>query len=332
MKLSSLLNVLVLSGALVAPSAFSGGLISNGTVRIGVTDYGSLVETDPGATHEATGIRYIPTDGEALAPGCFCEAWGVGDAVTSRQGNAGQSTGNQNIVSESFTSTATTATSVTRITDAGVDMFRVTHAFSPSAVPELFRVKVTVQNISTAAVQLRYRRAMDWDVPPTEFNELVTLYTGGSSNVVFSSDDGFASGNPFAGPSSILFTGQAVDSGPTDHGALFDFDFGTLAAGASKEFTIFYGAAATQTAAFAALSAVGAEAYSLGKPDPALTGLADGGPNTFIFGFEGVGGNPIDPSGRVNLSVPVGGPAGYALMGVLLALLAYRVSRQRKTH
>ena len=333
MKISSIFRALVLAGIVVAPVAQAEGLISNGTIRLGISDYASLVVTDPDptATNGATGLRYLPTNGEALAPGCWCEAWGVADATSGRQGNAGQNTGNQNIIPESFTSDATTATVVTRVND-GADLFRVTHQFAPSARPEIYQVTVTIENISGAAAQLRYRRAMDWDVPTTEFSELVTLFTGGASNIVFTSDDGFASGNPLSGPSSILFTGQATDSGPEDHGALFDFDFGTLAAGASKQFTIFYGAAGTQANALAALSAVGAEAYSLGKANPARTGLPNGEPNTFMFGFQGIGGTPINPDGKAPpKAVPAGTPTGYALIAVLLAGLAFmRLNRQRK--
>jgi hypothetical protein len=333
MRVSNIFRALALAGLVATPAAHADALISNGTIRMGVTSYGSLVVTDPDptATQGATGLRYLPTNGEALAPGCWCEAWGVADATSLRQGNAGQASGNENIIAESFTSSASTATAVTRIND-GTDLFRVTHQFAPSARPELYQVTVTIENISGAAAQLRYRRAMDWDVPTTEFSELVTLYTGSASNIVFTSDDGFASGNPLSGPSSILFTGQATDSGPEDHGALFDFDFGTLAAGASKQFTIFYGAAGTQANALAALSAVGAEAYSLGKADPAQTGLPNGEPNTFIFGFQGVGGTPVDPGGQVPpKAVPAGSPAGYALMAVMLAGLAFmRLNRQRK--
>ena len=62
----------------------------------------------------------------------------------------------------------------------------MTHAYSPSTSPNLYRVDVTIENISGGNVQLRYRRAMDWDVPPTAFNELVTLITGGATNVIFS--------------------------------------------------------------------------------------------------------------------------------------------------
>jgi hypothetical protein len=112
---------------------------------------------------------------------------------------------------------------------------------------------------------------------------------------LFSSDDGFASADPLAGPSSILFTGEATDSGPEDHGALFDFGFGTVAPSATQSFKIFYGAAATETEALGALGLVGAEVFSLGQsstPD----GPTLGSPTTFIFGFTGVGGDPILPT------------------------------------
>lgn len=270
----------------VAQLSFAGAVISNGTVDIGVNDEGNLAV-------DGVGLRYVPTSGEAITPGCACEGWGAGDAVSGRSGYAGESSGDNNIIVDSFVASADSATSVVRIND-GSDLLRVTHDFTPSATPALYQVNVSIENLSGSDVELRYRRAMDWDVPPTEFSELVTLITGGATSVIFSSDDGFATPDPFAGPSSILFTGEATDSGPADHGALLDFDFGTLAAGETFTFTMFYGAADNQDAALAALGSVGAEVYSLGKPDPADPAVgADGSPNTFIFGFSGVGGTPI---------------------------------------
>jgi len=314
----------VIAALLMLPSiAFAGGVISNGVVKLGIDDAGNLVVADPTAvgtnTPGITGLTYLPSEGEALGPGCACEGWGVADAITSRYGKAGATFGNANIIVESFTATATTAKSVVRVND-GSDLFRVTHEFSPSASANLFQVKVTIENISGAATHVRYRRVMDWDVPPTEFDELTTVQSGSSSKVVFTSDDGFADGNPLAGPSEILFSGNATDSGPADHGALFDFDFGTLNAGASLSFVIFYGAAADQQEAESALAAVNAEAYSLGKPDPAgvPAGTPDGGPNTFIFAFAGIGGSPIFPTNANTAAVPV--PVGGGLWMPLLAL------------
>lgn len=293
--------------------------ITNGLVTLGVNPEGNLVVGD-------IGLTYVPTGGEALAPGCACEGWGLGDAETGAFGKAGQSFGDRNISVESFTTTADSAVSVVLINDGG-DVYRVTHDYHPSSSPNLFQVDVTVENISAAPVTIRYRRAMDWDVPPTEFDELVTLITNGATNVIFSSDDGFADGNPFAGPSQILFSGEATDSGPDDHGALFDFDFGSLAAGATDTFTIFYGASANQDEALAALIGVGAEIYSLGKPNPADSAVGtDGSPNTFIFGFAGVGGTII--GGDEPIPVPSLTPWALGIMVLMLGFFGTRRMRR----
>jgi hypothetical protein len=152
-------------------------------------------------------------------------------------------------------------------------------------------VNVTIENLSGAPIAtVQYRRVMDWDVEPTPFNEFVTIDRGTASALTYTSDDGFASSNPLSGPSSIMGEGNMVDVGPADHGALFDFTFGPLGIGGELSFIIFYGGAATEAEAQAALAAVGAEAYSFGQTsdDP-----AGGTPNTFIFAFGKVGGSAI---------------------------------------
>ncbi len=293
----------------VAQGVVSGSNLSNGVVLLGVQPYGNLINGE-------VGITFIPTGGESLAPGCPCEGWGVGDAITGAYGQAGDVFGYTNLVLDSFTTTPTTAVSVVRMLQGGeIPMLKITHDYHPSVSPNLFECTVTIKNISLNTVDLRYRRPMDWDIPPTPFSELVTVQTGGASAVLFSSDDGFADGNPFAGPSWIDFTGEAVDSGPDDHGALFDLGFGPLAAGATKVFHIYYGAASNYTNAMAALNAVGAsQVYSLGKPNPggggggltAGTVVPDAGvPNTFIFGFTGVGEGLsfMDDTGRTRFCV-----------------------------
>lgn len=271
--------------AFACSSAFAGAVISSGTVSIGVNNEGDLI-------FQGVGLRYGPTGGEALAPGCPCEGWGIADVVSRAFGKSGRAFGTQNVVVESFTSTTSTAKSVVRVMNGATPVFRVTHAFrvSPQSA-NLFEAIVTVENIFSATVDVRYRRAMDWDVPPTTFFELVTIVTNGAQDVVFSSDNGFADGNPLNAAGSILFTGQATNSGPADHGAVFDFNLGTLAPGKTRTFSIFYGAAANEPAALQVLAAIGPEVYSLGKPfTPSLT--PPGSPNTFMFAFKGVGGTP----------------------------------------
>ena len=116
-------------------------------------------------------------------------------------------------------------------------------------------------------------------------------------------NDGFVNSNPFAArPSGSVFpvvSGDFIDNPVNDQGANFDFSFGLLKAGESYNFSIFYGAALTEKDALLALGSVGAELYSLGQSSCDAAGLGTVCPgsrvasNTFIFGFKGVGGDPI---------------------------------------
>jgi hypothetical protein len=162
-------------------------------------------------------------------PGCLCEGWGVADALSRVTGYADEAAGGVvNINVLDFQATRSTAVSHVQIGNT----FEVTHDYHPSTSPNLYEVTVTIKNISGAPTDVRYRRAMDWDVEPTPFDEFVTVVTiegtERAANVLFSSDNGFAVPNPLAGPSSIRFIGDTVDSGPDDHGALFDFGFGIV--------------------------------------------------------------------------------------------------------
>lgn len=288
-------SISVLSLGLAA-SANAASIISNGTVQLGIDDFGQL--NVPGGTPSSgegsttVGLRFVPTNADGISPGCLCEGWGVADVGTKVRGFASNDSttgGTSGLTGVSFTSTSTTATAVVRIGDT----FQVTHSYTPTATPFLYQGVVTIENIGASEVSdLRYRRVMDWDVEPTAFNEFVTIQGTSAADGRLGSDNGFASVNPLTRPGEILFTGNAVDSGPTDHGAVFDFGFGTLAAGATETFTIFYGAAPNETDALAALDLFDPEIYSFGQPSG---GSTTGEPNTFIFAAKGAGGTPIEP-------------------------------------
>jgi subtilisin family serine protease len=271
-----------------------GAIISNGTVQLGVNPNGDL--NVPGDNPSSlgfsmVGLRYVPTNADAVGPGCPCEGWGVADASSSVTGYANESAGtSDNLTPLRFLASADRAISVVRVGST----FEVTQDYHPSpSTPNLYEVTVGIKNISGGPVgDLRYRRVMDWDVEPTPFDEFVTIDKGTSSAVRFTSDDGFATADPLAGDSQINFTGNATDNGPEDHGALIDLGFGALPDGATKTFNIYYGAAATERDARTALEAVHAEAYSFGQPNTP-DGPTLGTPNTFIFAFNGVGGTAI---------------------------------------
>lgn len=315
--MKKLFSALLLASTFVAAPAMASAIITNGTIGLGVDDEGQLnigssIRSAGGTLNY--GLRDIATGLEATAQGCLCEGWGaatVGGA-TVYANNASATAAN--VVS--FASTASTATSV--VNSLGGGALTVSHVYAPSASALLYQVEVTITNTSGADFTgaTLYRRVMDWDIEPTPFNEYSTIQGGvGAANVLFTSNNGFANSNPFAGPSGGV-TGDFVDSGPQDHGALFDFTFGALKAGESQKLTVFYGAAPTEKSALAALGLVGAEVYSFGQAaDDQFGGTA--GRRTFIFGFKGVGGTVI-PGAVPESSTWMMMIAGFGIAGMSL--------------
>jgi hypothetical protein len=293
-------------------------LIDNGTIRLGVCRLGELNVPNTGqfssgdlcggggyggyggygggtpgslgcGATSTVGLRYLRTLAEATARGCPCEGWGAGDATSGDSGWSNQYNGTNGLTPVSFAHDGASATSVVRVGER----LEVTQEYHPSdATSALYEVSVSIKNISAAPVEPRYRRVMDWDIEPTAFREYVTINGGSSSNLLFRSNDGFGTANPLGTRSALGVTGDVVDSGPKDHGALFDFGFDALAPGATKTFSIFYGAAGTEAAALDAVQAADAEVYSLGQPST-QGGKDPGVPATFVFAFRGVGGTPI---------------------------------------
>lgn len=290
----------------------TGVVVTNGTVELGVNNTGDLnysctngEQNCPGPSAAGTdpvGLRYVPDNLDSTSPGCPCEGWGVADATSGLTGYANESAGTANVAVTSFTHTSTRATSTVSITDPNLPGYSmsVVQDYQPSsASSNLYEDTVTVTNTGTHDfTNLLYRRAMDWDIEPTAFNEYSTIQ-GTSPQLVFDSDNGFADSNPLVAAGDLGSTGQFVDSGPADHGAVFDFQFGSLAQGASKTFKVYYGAAPNETTALNALNAGGAQVYSLGEsscPDAGNTvagcdslaanaGRDLGEPATFMFGF-----------------------------------------------
>lgn len=283
------------------------------------------------------GIRFAPLNTDATADGCACEGWGAADVSSGLTGYANESTGNGHIQVASFTHTASTAVSTVDITDSSLPGYsmRVVHDYHPSPVsPDLYEVSVSITNTGTSSIgNLRYRRNMDWDIEPTAYAEWVTVAnTASSRQLLWDSDNGFVNSNPLSARSTMasgavcgvgyLGTCEFTDLGsvsdsvyppaggvyptvtkPYDHGAAFDFGFGSLAVGETRSFKTYYGAAPSESAALAAVDAQGIGVYSLGEPDcgnsdgsgaeltglcaglPAFAGVEHGLPNTFIFGF-----------------------------------------------
>lgn len=337
MRKSSLVTLFVsiMAIAVLSAPAFAGAVITNGSgIYLGVLDLGNLGYTD-GITTSLNGANkgsgntigvsvYADLSAygrgvglfDATAPGCICEGWGAAVNGTIG-GGANVDSGTSGVTLVSFSFTPSTATSTVSLDGSPL---QVINAYAPSASTALMQDTVTMTNTSStdSLTDVTYRRVMDWDVPPSEFNEFVTIQGWPATDLVRTTDNGFQSPNPLIPDSGIECPVNANFSycGPDDHGALFDFDFGTLAPGESKTFNIYYGAAFNTGDALAALGTVGAEVYSFGNwgGDTAQTGQ----PITYIFGFEGVGGTPVP-------TVPE--PSTYVLLLTGLGMIAYRKFR-----
>lgn len=348
-----------LSSTVASTSAVAQAIIDNGTVQLGINPEGNLVV--PRSAPVPIGLTYLPEKntggsfGEALGPGCACEGWGIADIGTTLFGKAGESFGTVNIDATSIdltisgtgthaTSAGSAARSVVNVVEPGADgrVLQVTHDFKPiDGVKNLYQVDVTVKNVSATATgevaKLIYRRAMDWDIPPTQFSEVVTIQGWPASKLIAVSNNGFADGNPNTPQGAIATAGTTVDGnftngGPSDHGAVFDFDFGKLPVGEEVTFTIYYGAAGDEAQALAALKAVGAEIYSLGKPSDGPRSDAEAGtPNTFIFAFAGVGGTPIGGGGGGGGGLTIPYANAFRQMAFAMAREHMRLVSQRLT-
>jgi type IV pilus assembly protein PilY1 len=330
----------VLVGVTSTPAAAQGEVITNGTIALGVNPEGHLnVTNDPAVADvqnsSMTGVAFFTDyDGggadwrDATSPGCFCEGFGVAvtdAALADHSGYANVSTdGGANNLTVTAAISATASTAVTTAEITTLPGLEIVHDYHPSASANLYEATVTITNNTGGDVtDVLYRRVMDWDIPPTEFSEFVTIQGVGLGDLANSGTNGFQTANPLitCGDYTEPENTNVVDSGVADHGACFTFDFGDLADGESKTFNIYYGAAPTEAAAFAALAAVGAEGiYSFGQnsqTDPRV-----GDPATFIFGFGGVGAPPI---GGV---IPE--PATLLLVGTGLVGAARQRYRNRK--
>jgi hypothetical protein len=305
-------------------------------VVLGVNAYGSTNTRDTlGIDQTGTGfvgLAYFGVNsglsgkppGDANSPGCQCEGWGIAAGGvfggSSDVSSGGVSNG---ITLSSFTSTSSTALSIVTSNNLPLTVSQDYHP-AVGALNNAFEDTVTITNTGASSLaDVSYSRVMDFDVPPTEFREFISLAGNGTTtDLVATGDNGFVIPDPTAGPATISCPANTdfTHCGPSDHGAMFNFDFGSLAGGGTKTFSVFYGAAPTEADALGVLGALGVEVYALGESTDSSGVAANTSSGTFFFAFKGVGGVPIVPP-------PTGTPepASMTLLGCgLLAVVSGR--------
>lgn len=200
--------------------AFAGSagaaVITNGTISVGINDYGQLYDASGvGFRRDSDGVDMIATDAQR-------DSWGVnGDyADDGFYGLSGVTAG-------AFSSTADSAVaSVT--TDSG---FSVTQTFSFVA-PNILAIETDLTNITGGDLLAVFQRLAEFhiDRPGEEYE--TNPYSTGIQTTIVGFDDASTSGDWFF---------PCCQADPYDGGAGFRLNLGTLAAGATKSFTFYYG-------------------------------------------------------------------------------------------
>jgi len=329
----------------IANSDVDGSMfVTNNVIRLGVTKWGSLNAPVPEFTQQCVdeapnvGLQYYgyllpngpgqtPCLADATVPGCLCEGWGVSAVDEDNASAEGGFTKDEGVLGPlQFVSQASgnplEAESVTRLVQGGIDLL-ITHHFRPAATTaQLYEVNVTITNQGLKPLtNLKYIRTMDWDVPPTSFDDCVDIDMGNAGDP--SGDIECVHSNGFTEPLPSTFLAQGVNRpiqlgrcyedpvvqtakfkvGPSDQGSAWLFNFrsvlnGGLPVGASKNFQVYYGAADNDSHQNSVLLAAKIEAYTTGYPNKLVDGVKtcvrDG--VRFIFGFGNVGGDVIVPT------------------------------------
>mgnify|MGYP000524728471 CR=1 FL=1 len=322
--------IIFLFSHLVMAAFPAGGIIYNSTtaanqkIALGILPEGHMgSSTGNIATNSRyTGIAYKLSGSwkDATTPGCLCEGWGAGAVDKHGRQSHGEAdeavVGVRNLEVKSFVVDATSIESIVWIKDhLGNPILEVKHVFGPAALRpnELFEGLVTMTNISGSTLtNVRYNRTMDWDIPPTEFSEIVTIVGAAASaasatkpRVYKSGNNGFRNPNVF-GRSYTRGMSENQDKerfGPRDHGFTTTFDFEDLICGESHTFKIYYGAAETRSLIEAALTEEGVSIYSLGEPNNRRTSSKV----TYAFGFKGVSGTALAPTLPEKIAILPGG-------------------------
>jgi len=316
--LSMLLGCVVL---LTVPASKANVLITDptGAFSVGIGPEGELFDDSifPCCTF-GIGFRRNADGFDPLFPSTPRDSWGVatssGAAFADYTVFGGLNDFNMAPASAP-TGTLAAGVGATYVTNTGNGL-TVTQQYG-FAAPNILRIIETVTNNGAATVVL-FQRDVDWDVAPTEFDE-VSMGNGTAMSGVFGPIiDSSYYGLEYPDPTfSYIFSCVLGCSVQGDTGGGIKLDLGLLGTGRSVTFNFYYGISQVGQD----VAALDAQARSLGVTYDILTtssGANFGEQSAFIGFGSGVGS-----------TVPE--PASVALFGTALASMVGMAWRRRRT-
>ncbi len=296
-------------GTLALLAEAQAAIVDNGVIQMGIQARGQLtIDTGSWSSNCSTprvSIRQMAGNLEGMDCDQEGEGWGMAYDIglpteTSCWASSGSASGSA--VSwppplvTSFTSTASTATSVVRCGSV-----EITQSYNPHPTETtMYRDNITIVNVgSTDLTGLTYRRVMSWGsfTMHSDFTleDISTLPAGSLAPPVVK-----ATGlvqlstnlDPTVAPSYLVQgppLAPAVYHFPEDEAMVWEFEFGDFVPGAVQPFTLYYGVADSTVNAMSTLTAIGAQMYNLAypvttsAPDPD-TGLGEGPIGIMAFG------------------------------------------------
>jgi len=207
-------------GALAFGGQAGAVVITNGTVSVGINDYGQLYDGVVGFKRDGDGVDVMAT----YAPR---DSWGVNGSYADEgnfSGSAGVTIGAASNTGDSAVKTFTT--------DSG---FSVTQSFSFVA-PNILAVETDLTNISGGDLSALFQRLAEFNADLSGATDIVEYETNPYSTGIQTTYLGFDTPNT---ADDWFFPCCSAD--PYDGGAGFRLNLGTMAAGATKTFTFYYG-------------------------------------------------------------------------------------------
>lgn len=244
MRLLNVRCIGAVSAALVAlvalgAEARAGVVITsgNGAYQVGIDTLGNLYDPTSGI-----GFRRVADGYDPIAPGIPREAYGIATDTDSGYVDPFFTGVSANMVLVSSVFGANSGTIVTDLVDLlnNVPLLRLEQVYSFVAGPQnVLRIDSFLTNLTGAVIEnMLYSRNVDWDIDPWPFNELITAGPRGAL-VADTSYYGFENADPFV---PFIFPAAAAGAvyGPNDLGAGILVNFGRVAAGDSRSFSVFH--------------------------------------------------------------------------------------------